>query len=79
MPYTQAVGVNKNYKASLFSLLFSDPDVLRELYSALEGVPLPSDVPVIINTLQDVLFMNRVNDISFEIGGKWKQVMLLNW
>ena len=64
------MSVNKNYKASLFSLLFSDPDVLRELYSALEGVNLPADVPVIINTLQDVLFMSRVNDISFEIGGK---------
>ena len=61
---------NTNYKSSVFSLLFSDPDTLRELYCALEGVTLPADVPVTINTLSDVLFMDKVNDISFEIGGK---------
>jgi hypothetical protein len=64
------MGANTKYKDSVFSFLFSDPDVLRELYCALEGVTLPPDVPVTINTLQDVLFMDRVNDISFEIGGK---------
>ena len=64
------MGANIKYKASVFSLLFSDPDILRELYCALEGVSLPIDVPVTINTLQDVLFMDRVNDISFEIGNK---------
>jgi hypothetical protein len=42
----------------------------RELYCALAGITLPADTPVTINTLQDVLFMDRVNDISFEIGGK---------
>ena len=64
------MGVNIKYKASVFSFLFSDPDILRELYCALENINLPPDVPVTINTLQDVLFMDRVNDISFEIGGK---------
>ncbi|MDR0513424.1 MAG: Rpn family recombination-promoting nuclease/putative transposase [Treponema sp.] len=64
------MGANTKYKASVFSLLFSDPDLLRELYCALEGVSLPPDVPVTINTLEDALFLNRVNDISFEIGGK---------
>jgi len=61
---------NVKYKDSVFSLLFSDPDLLRELYCALTGVNLPKDTPVVINTLQDVLFMDRINDISFEIGGK---------
>ena len=61
---------NVKFKASLFTFLFSDTEVLRELYSALEGVSLPSDVPIKINTLEDVLFMGRVNDISFEVGGK---------
>jgi len=62
--------VNKTYKSSVFSLLFSDPDVLRELYCALKGVTLQDDIPIVINTLEDVLFMDKVNDISFEIGGK---------
>ena len=64
------MNLNKNYKDSVFSLLFSDPDLLRELYCALESITLPADVPVTINTLQDVLFLDRINDISFEIGGK---------
>jgi len=64
------MNANIKYKDSVFSLLFSNPDLLRELYGALEGVDLPKDTPVVINTLQDALFMDRVNDISFEIGGK---------
>ena len=54
----------------MFTLLFSDPALLRELYCALEGVSLPPDAPVSINTLDDVLFMDLINDISFEIDGK---------
>jgi hypothetical protein len=65
-----AMGANTRYKDSVFSFLFNNPDILRELYCALEDVTLPEDIPVTINTLQDVLFMDRVNDISFEIGGK---------
>jgi predicted transposase/invertase (TIGR01784 family) len=61
---------NKQFKSSVFSLLFSDPDLLRELYNALSGVSLPPDAPVSINTLEDVLFMDFINDISFEIDGK---------
>jgi len=51
-------------------MLFDNPDLLRELYCALEGVTLPPDAPVSINTLENVLFMDFINDISFEIGGK---------
>jgi predicted transposase/invertase (TIGR01784 family) len=61
---------NNKYKNSVFTLLFSEPALLRELYCALGGVCLPPDVPVKINTLDNVLFMGRYNDISFEIGGK---------
>jgi hypothetical protein len=64
------VNANTKYKASVFSLLFSVPSLLRELYCALKGIELPPEVSVTINTLTDVLFMDRVNDISFEIGGK---------
>ncbi|MDR0585242.1 MAG: Rpn family recombination-promoting nuclease/putative transposase, partial [Treponema sp.] len=62
--------VNAAYKDSVFSFLFSDPSLLRELYCALEGVDLSPDVPVSINTLRNVLFWGPVNDISFEIGDK---------
>jgi hypothetical protein len=64
------MATNRSYKDSVFSLLFNDPETLRELYCALEGVTLPADLPITINTLEGVLFMERVNDISFAIANK---------
>jgi predicted transposase/invertase (TIGR01784 family) len=64
------MNINNKFKNSVFTFLFSEPELLRELYCALEKVDLPDVVPVNINTLEDVLFMERMNDISFEIGGK---------
>jgi hypothetical protein len=64
------MSVNRQYKSSVFSLLFSDPPILRELYGALTGVNLPAQVPIVINTLTDALFMERINDISFLIANQ---------
>ena len=64
------MSANREFKASFFNFLFSDTEVLRELYSALEGISLPPDIPVTINTLENILSGGRVNDISFEIGGR---------
>ena len=64
------MNVNKKYKNSVFSSIFSDAGALRELYSAIEGVSLPDDAPVDINTLSDVLFMEQINDISFTIDNR---------
>lgn len=61
---------NKKHKSSVFTALFEDPVILRELYCALENVSLPPDVPIIINTLKNVLYMGKYNDISFVIDGK---------
>jgi hypothetical protein len=66
----ETVNVNKEYKDSMFSRLFSDPDVLRELYSAIAGVELPPDIPIDINTLSNVLIREQINDISFIIGDR---------
>jgi len=62
--------VNRNHKDSVFSFLFSNPDVLRELYSAIEGVTIPPDIPIDINTLSDVLFITQINDVSFLIDNR---------
>ena len=61
---------NREHKSSVFSLLFSKPDILRELYSAIEGVPLPPDIPININTLTDALIKGKINDISFLIDNR---------
>ena len=62
--------VNEKHKSSVFSKLFSNPDVLRELYSALSGVTIPPDTPIDINTLSGVLIKGMVNDVSFTIDNR---------
>jgi len=61
---------NVRHKNSVFTLLFSDPDALRELYSAIGGVNLPLDIPIDINTLSNVLYMGKLNDVSFTIDNR---------
>ena len=65
---------NREHKDSVFRLLFSKPEILRELYSAIEGVELPPDVPIDINTISGVLVKGIRNDISFIID---KRLVLL--
>jgi len=62
--------VKRNHKASVFNSLFSDPDILRELYSAIEGITIPPDIPVVINTLSGVLYPTQENDVSFLIDNR---------
>jgi DNA-binding CsgD family transcriptional regulator len=64
------MAANRHYKNSLFSLLFGNPAALRELYEAIAGLTLPPDVPITVNTLEGVLYMTMLNDLSFEIGGR---------
>jgi hypothetical protein len=61
---------NRQYKDSVFTLLFSDPSRLRELYNAIEGSSYGEDTEVSINSLNNVLFMDRNNDISFTIDNR---------
>ena len=62
--------VNAKYKDSVFSFLFSDTGALRELYCAIEGITLPPDTPIDINTLSDIIYMDQINDISFTIDNR---------
>jgi hypothetical protein len=66
---------NREYKNSVFAFLFSNPHTLRELYGALTGVTIDPSVPIVINTLEGVLFKERMNDVSFEMDRK--QVIVL--
>jgi hypothetical protein len=61
---------NEKHKDSVFTFLFSEPDILRELYSAIEGITLPPDIPIDINTLSDVLFRTQRNDLSFMVNDR---------
>ena len=65
------MGTNREYKATLFSELFSEPHRLRELYNAIADTDYGEETPVEINTLDDVFFNDLRNDVSFTIGGKF--------
>jgi len=62
--------VNKNHKDSVFTKLFSDEKALLELYNAIENTRYGKDTKIRITTLDDALYMERKNDISFVIDGK---------
>ncbi|MDR0306717.1 MAG: Rpn family recombination-promoting nuclease/putative transposase, partial [Chitinispirillales bacterium] len=61
---------NREYKDSVFTLLFSEKDKLIELCNAFLDTNYGPDTEVQITTLRNVLFMEQVNDISFVIDGK---------
>jgi predicted transposase/invertase (TIGR01784 family) len=54
----------------VFSSFFNDEKRLLEAYSAIKGKNYPDDAEVEINTLEDVLFMERINDVSFLLDNK---------
>jgi len=64
------MNANRTYKNSVFTSLFNDSNLLRELYGAIGGIPLPDDVPIFINTLEYALVKDIYNDISFIVGSK---------
>ena len=59
------MSVNREFKDSLFTTLFNDTGKLLSLYNAVSGSELPTDTPVEIATLEDVLFNYRLNDVAF--------------
>ena len=58
---------NKKYKDSLFRSIFNDKEKLLELYNAIEGTSYQDAQAIIVNTLEDVIYMGMKNDISFII------------
>lgn len=62
---------NREYKDSMFRMLFNDEDKLRCLYNDLKGTDFGEDTPVVIRTLEDVVFIDIKDDIAFTIGDKF--------
>ena len=61
---------NREYKNSLFKNLFHEEGRALELYNALTDSRFTVDDGLCFTTLENVLFMDRSNDISFTIGDK---------
>ena len=58
-----------NYKDRLFRFVFQNKEDLLELYNALNHSEYRDPGELIVNTLEDVIYMGMKNDISFLIGG----------
>ena len=65
-----SMSANREYKNSVFTLLFGTPEKMLELYNAVSGNNLPIDTPIEIATLTDALFMDQINDLAFVIEGR---------
>ncbi|MBE6112671.1 MAG: hypothetical protein E7195_06635 [Peptococcaceae bacterium] len=57
---------NRNYRESVFTKYFREhPEGLIELYNAIADTDYPLDTPVEPDSLDDVLYKERINDLSF--------------
>jgi hypothetical protein len=61
---------NREYKDSVFTKLCEDKKRLLEIYNAVSGKNYPLDTEIAIATLDDVLFMDRRNDVAFVVENK---------
>ena len=64
------MSVNREFKDSVFTLLFKEKVKMLELYNALSGNDIPTNANIEVATLEDVLFMDRLNDLAFVVNGK---------
>ncbi|MCL2772644.1 MAG: hypothetical protein FWD71_04765 [Oscillospiraceae bacterium] len=62
--------INLKYKDTVFTKYFSDKNRLIEVYNAINGTNYTPDVNLSINTLRNVLYLGRYNDISFTLDNK---------
>ena len=62
--------VSRGYKNSLFTKLFSDKQKALEFYNAVGMKKYDSNAEIEMNTLDNVLYLDKMNDISFIIDGK---------
>ena len=61
--------VNRNYKDRLFRLVFQKKKDLLQLYNAVNGTEYTNEEDLVINTLEDVVYLHMKNDLSFLFGG----------
>ena len=58
---------NRNYKDTLFRLIFSNPTDLLELYNAINNTDYTNETLLHITTLEDAIYIGVKNDVSFII------------
>ena len=61
------VPVYRSYKDRVFRMLFNNKEKLLELYNALNGTNYTNAEDLTINTLENAIYINMKNDVSFII------------
>lgn len=59
------VGANRNYKDTLFRMIFREPEALLSLYNAINGTDYTDTEKLEIVTLENAIYMNMKNDLAF--------------
>ena len=59
--------VQRNYKDTLFRMIFSDKETLLSLYNAMSGKDYDDPDELEIVTLENAIYMNKKNDLAFVI------------
>ena len=62
--------VNRVYKSRIFTMIFQDKEKLLELYNAISGKNYTDPELLEINTLENAIYMNMQNDLSFLIDAR---------
>ncbi len=62
--------INGKHKDGLFRMLFSEKKELLSLYNAIRETSYTDIDNLVVNTLEDVIFLSYKNDISFIIDGR---------
>ena len=65
--YQKKLRVNRNYKDTVFRMLFSDRKNLLSLYNAINGTKYDNPEELEIVTLENAIYMGMKNDLSFII------------
>lgn len=62
---------NRKYQDTVFHKLFSTKEAALELFNALEGTDYTEDTKIEITTLDNVLYLERKNDLGFTVASSF--------
>ena len=68
MAHKKQLRSNRNYKDTVFRMLFSDRKNLLSLYNAISGAHYDNPEMLEIVTLENAIYMGMKNDLAFIIG-----------
>ena len=70
MNETTSKKAERTYKDRLFRMIFSDRKELLSLYNAINGTHYTNPEELEVNTLENVIYLNMKNDLSFVIDAR---------